>query len=526
MKKLIKKTVSLLLCVVMVISFSSLAFAKEDVTPVIVVSGMGAYPLVNEDGSNAFPIESGTLAQNILKLMPYALGSIISDDWSLFKNNGIKPIYNLFEPISCDKNGNSVYNVTNYSFDGPASMHKDVLMKKGSNESHVVCKIAENIGWDNTYYMYYDWRMNPLDIADKLKATVDEVLAATESEKVSLYAISFGGMITSSYIYKYGTENIKNIVFSSTAFQGVEMIGKLFTNKIDLNLEKAIDYLATFAVENDFVAGLLGLSADALRTYGKNAAAVVNNYLTHIEDEISLELYKQVFAETFAHFKGIWCMVPSEYYEEAKSFMKNTSELSDEFLSSVDEYIYSVQSQLSSLLNSAMAYGTNVYITGAYGCSEIPVTEGKANQTDDLVDAYLMTAGGTFAPYGETLKATHYKKEAVCTFHDHKSTDGIADASTCILPEQTWIVKNMKHVEVLEKYETMDLAMWLLFSNEQLTVHSSESYPQFVELDRETGRFISLTKGVTLSEKTTVDFSSLFKELTEFLQKLLNNFIK
>lgn len=526
MKKTIKKTLCVLLSLIMMLSLTSVAFASDDVTPVIVVSGMGAYPLFNEDGSSAFPIESSVLTENIIKLSPYALKSIISDDWSCFKAEGIKPIYNMFEPLRCDENGNSVYNVYAKNFDGAASQYKDEFLKKGSNESHMVCSVAESIGWDNTYYMYYDWRMNPLDLADKLKETVDEAMANTGSNKVSLYAISFGGMILSSYIYKYGTQNIKNIVYSSTAFEGVEMIGKLFTNQIEINFEQAIDYLASFAVENDFVAGLLGFSASALRTYASSASNTVNNYLKHVVDEISFELYKQVFAETFAHFKGIWCMVPKEYYEDAKSYMLSTSEISNNFFEGVDEYIYSVQSQTESLLKSAMDSGTSVYITGAYGCSSIPVTKGEAYQTDDLIESFRMTGGATFAFYGESLKDENYKTQQVCTLHNHKSTDGIVDASTAILPEQTWIVKNMKHVELNEAFETNDLALWLILSDEQLTVHSSEKYPQFVSLDRESGKFVSLTEGVTLSESSTVDFGKYFSLLMSFLELILNKYMK
>lgn len=521
-----KKILCLILSVIMIFSVASIAFAAEEVTPVIVVSGMGAYPLVNEDGTNAFPVEGGVIAKNVFKLLPFAVGSILTDKWSLFNNYGMTPIYEIFEPISCDENGNSIHKVTNKDFPGPASNHKAELEKKVSNEAHMVCKIANEIGWDNTYYMYYDWRKSPLDIADKLDGVVKEALAKSETGKVSLYAISFGGMVTASYIYKYGTENIKNIVFSSTAFQGVEMVGEIFANRIDLNVEDAIGYLTNFVIEYPFIAGILGLSQEALEKYGKYSSHLVNAYLQHMEDEISLDLFKKVFADTFAHFKGMWAMIPSEYYDEAKTFMKENCNISESFIESADEYMYNVQMNLENLLASAENAGTNVYITGAYGYNEIPVTEGKSNQCDDLIDSYLMTAGGTFAPYGETLEAEDYERNVVCSLHNHKSTDEIADLSTCMLPEQTWVVKGMKHVELQEYNETSDLGLWLVTSEEKVDVYSDERYPQFVELDRKTGKFVSLTEGVTLSEKTTADLTPIFRAIMRFIDVIMERFVR
>ena len=520
-----KKLLCLVLSVIMIFSSSAIAFAAEDVTPVIVVSGMGAYPLVNEDGTNAFPVEGGVIAENVFSLLPFAVGSMLTDDFSLFNNNGMKYIANIFEPIACDENGNSVRNVTNKDFPGTAANHKEELSKKESNEAHMVCKIANEIGWDNTYYMYYDWRKSPLDIADKLKGVVDEALAKSETGKVSLYAISFGGMVTASYIYKYGTENIKNIVFSSTAFQGVEMVGEIFANRIDLNVEDAIGFLTNLVVEYPFIAGILGFSQEALEKYGKYSSHLVNAYLQHIEDEISLDLFKNVFADTFAHFKGMWAMIPYEFYDEAKTFMKANCNISDSFLESADEYMYNVQLSLENLFTKAENAGTSVYVTGAYGYNEIPVTEGKSNQCDDLIDSYLMTAGGTFAPYGEILDGDDYRRNVVCYTHNHKSTDEIADLSTCMRPEQTWVVKGMKHVDLQDYNETSDLALWLVTSEERLDVFTDSRYPQFVELDRKTGKFVSLTEGVTLSEKSTLDFTSFFDVLMKFLQLLMDKIL-
>ena len=52
--KPVKKVISLVLCVLMALSFCSPVFAaNEDVTPVVVVSGMGSFPLYCDESGEA-----------------------------------------------------------------------------------------------------------------------------------------------------------------------------------------------------------------------------------------------------------------------------------------------------------------------------------------------------------------------------------------------------------------------------------------------------------------------------------------
>lgn len=527
MKKGFKKILSVFLCVIMLFSLSAAAFAADDVTPVIVVSGMGAFPLVDENGESVWPVSSDKMIKNISQMILPTIGSALLNDWTIFNSFAMSPLYDIFEPISCDENGDSVHAVTAQIFPGSAASYKEEFEQRESSEIAVVRGVADEIGWDNTYYFYYDWRKNPLDIADELNETVKQAMAECGSDKVSLFAMSFGGMVTSSYIYKYGTDNIKNIVYGSTAFEGVEMLGKLFSNQIDINISEAIVYLSSMVKENAVAASVLGLSSDMFSKYGTSGEKAVDAYLAMVVSTISDPLYKEVFAQTFAHFKGMWCLMPGEYYESAKEYMSTTSTISESFFASTDEYFYNVQAKNEELIENAQANGTNVYIIGAYGYAEIPVTKGEANQTDMLIDTYLMTGGCTVAPYGKTLSDVTYEKGTTCTAHNHASTDGIVDASTAMLPEQTWVIKDMTHVEFNYAHESNDLAVWLVTSDERVNVYSNEKYPQFVQIDRETGKFVSLTEGVTLSSPSTkMVFSGILDMIMALVKKILSYVIK
>ncbi|MBQ8028467.1 MAG: hypothetical protein IJ262_03560 [Clostridia bacterium] len=522
-----KKVLAVILSFVMLFSVSSVAFAAEnEVTPVIVVSGMNAFPLVDENGENAFPVATDIIVSNVIKMLPPTFGSILLDDWSIFNEYGIDPLYNIFERISCDENGESVNDIHPVVFPGNAGQYKEEFSDAESSEQGVVRLVAEKIGWENTYYFYYDWRMNPLDIADELNETVNRALSETGSDKVSLFAMSFGGMIASSYLYKYGNENIKNIVYGTTAFQGCEMVGKLFSNQIDLNVSDALEFLQCSVNDNAFLAAIIGFSAEGFKKYGSQGMNVIDDYLKYMEDEISLALYQNMFADTYAHFKGMWCLTPVSYYEGAKAYMSEACPVSETFFNSVDEYIYNVQARTDKLFEKAQANGTNIYVIGAYGYSDIPVTDGKTGHSDMMLDTKGMSGGCAVAEFGKTLTQEDYLRLPLCSnkSHYHRSTDDVVDASTALLPEQTWVIKNMKHVEFNHAHESSDLALWLITSDERMDVYSNPSYPQFVEINRETGEFISLTEGVTLAEKEGSDFGNIFSFIMEFVMKILDKF--
>ena len=64
--------------------------------------------------------------------------------------------------------------------------------------------------------------------------------------------------------------------------------------------------------------------------------------------------------------------------------------------------------------------------------------------------------------------------------HNHVSWDYKIDASTCMFPEQTWIIKNLTHGYAIEN-GTLDILIWLLTADAQPTIHTDRTnYPQFI----------------------------------------------
>lgn len=489
-----KKILSLVLAVIMCFTLVGTAFAANEkaVTPVIVVSGMGAYPLYNENEETVFPMRGEVITDSVLRLILPLVGSIAKNDWNVLAQGGMEPIHDLFKEMACDENGDSINKIHVPDFSLDASNYTDTFGESESNEGGLVRGISEKIGWENTNYFYYDWRMNPMDIADELDARIKEVMERHNSDKVSIIALSFGGTIASAYLYKYGSEHIENLVYGNTAFCGVDLVGGLFVGDIEVNIASVIDYLSEH-LKSDIYA----VAARIAKKYGNVSAKVVDDYLENIIKVLNDPAYSEIMMDTFAHYKGIWTLMPGKYYEEAKKNMYNYATFSDTFFDNIDEYFCNVQDKTAELIKNAESVGTNVYVIGSYGYSSIPLTGNTSIRTDNLINTDLMTGYCTVAPFGKSLSSVEYTKGG-CTEHEHISTDNIVDASTAILPERTWVFKNMSHVNYAYGTASHKLAIWLVTNDEAVDVHTTSEFPQFIELDKLTAEASSLTKGVRL----------------------------
>jgi hypothetical protein len=72
----------------------------------------------------------------------------------------------------------------------------------------------------------------------------------------------------------------------------------------------------------------------------------------------------------------------------------------------------------------------------------------------------------------------------------YRSSDGIIDAATCVLPDQTWFVKyNWHNPDCLE-----DLRQWVIHSKAYPRVGANPDFPQYL-MRTEDGKAVPLTDG-------------------------------
>jgi hypothetical protein len=152
-----------------------------------------------------------------------------------------------------------------------------------------------------------------------------------------------------------------------------------------------------------------------------------------------------------------------------------------------------------------------------------PLVSAYLNDSDGTVDTKYASLGATCANVNNRLPSDY--KQQRYQDKDFMSPDWRIDASTAILPESTWFVKDMMHSSTHDGHGEM--YKWMFESEEQLTVFDNPKYPQFLQNDVDNQTFLPV-----IEEKGTIgtSFDNFFRmpsfiHLIDLLSKLLKYFL-
>ena len=496
MKKTARKLLSVLLSFIMIFSLTSVAFAKEDVTPVIVVSGMNSFPLTSgKTGEVVWPIQTDNIMSAVKESVLPAAAMLVTGNREKYGGEIINNVYTkIFEKVACNENGESVYDVDITFFSDSLDKYPDEFGEGATvSEGGITRSLIREIGRENVYYFNYDWRLSPMKHADELNKLVEKAKADKGVSKVTLIPCSMGGTVTNAYLYKYGSDSVKKIIYTMSAIQGLSSVGEMFSRRIDFNVDTLMNYL--FSMQKDdlkmqVVMAIVNTLVETMPCVTKLADKLTQEVLAQTNDRV----YNELMIKSMGKFAGWWAMVPDEYYDNAKeAFFEGN--IPESFEKLIDSYHYNVQRNAEDLMKSAADKGVDIYVLASYGYVGAPYTNQAMTQTDCLIETHYQSGRALTAPYGETFGKDYIAKGTQCSdlSHNHVSTDGIIDASTCFFPENTWFIKYNKHVGVPYGTDCEKLMLYLALSDDYVTVRSNEKYPQFMELNRLTGELTSLT---------------------------------
>lgn len=524
--KTLKKTLALIMCLVMLMSLPAIAFAEETVTPVIIVSGMNAFPLTLTDtGEQVWPPKSDNILavvkENILPMTKF----LVTKDWQYLGDEIIEDVYKgIFEKAACDKNGESLYEVETKFFPKSTDNYPEVF-KEGENiagEKGIVRTVAKEIGYENVYYFNYDWRLSPMKHADDLKKFIDNVKKEKNADEVTLIPCSMGGTVTNAYLSEYGSDGIKKIIYTMSAIQGLSSVGEMFNRRIDFKIDTLMSYL--FSSEKDdlkmqILMAVINTLVEVMPRTQEFAEELIDESLRELNDRI----YNELMIDSMGTFTGWWALVPDEYYESAKEifFMGN---IDPDFEKIIDSYHYSAQKNADKLMKAAADKGTEIYVLASYGFVGAPYTNQAMTQTDRLIETHHQSGRAITAPYGKPFGEDYKAVGTRCSdkTHNHVSTDGIIDASACFFPENTWFIKYNTHVGMPYGTDCEKLMAYLVMSDSYVSVRSNGKFPQFMKLDRLTGELSSLT-GDTIKTNITDKDGNFVVRLIVIADTLIRN---
>ena len=501
MLKNLRKILSATLAIIMVFSMVLPAAASTEEYPTIYVTGAQTNNLFNAKGEKIYPMDTdiGAIAKEaIVPCVQKMLTGYISGNNTEWINELHSYVAPIFAEVKLDANGEA----SNGSHPEFHSSTVAVSNKQG------------NYGmWD--FRFWYDWRLSPLETAEELKNYIDRVTEATGKDKVQLAGRCYGANVIQAYvsIYKeHAIENVSDISYFASSVMGIDFMSAIFSGEIVLN-EQAISnfvdyYLESNEVIEDPATEILVITLVELFNQAK-VLGVGTDMLTKLLNDIKGDIIPVLLMEVVGSWPSYWSMVTPELYTKSIDFIfKNNKDEYAKFIEKTDKYYYEVEVCAEDTILELEEKGINFYIFTKYGFPEFPLYEGSTIQSDSYTSVPRQSFGATSADYGKVLDQKYIDGLIDKTY---LSPDFKVDASTALLPERSWFIKNLHHnyFEVLHVISLEAMRYDLTVDNDK--------YPQYLYHENDT-----ITPLVGADEDSTKAPNNLFTSFIRFFTAFFN----
>lgn len=506
-----KKFICILLCVVLtVIGCGGAAFAaideKSEISeyPVIIVPGYSGSALVMTDENGEVSDVWGLSTDDIIDRVLSRIAEIgIGLGASAFGNTDYiasvvgEELIELFEPIRCNPDGSSVYNIsTKYTTAEETNRANLLEIHPGGGYQHeheIMTKVAEYAGDENIYNFTCDFRFGAVACATRLDEYVQDVKAHSGKDKVNILAVSHGGQVTATYLSLFGyKQDVDNAVLTVPAIGGAALLYDLLslTGELDeLNLLHFIENGMKW--ENDY-------------------HWLVEAQQLGFLDDIIMSIMPYAY-EAVGNWTSLWDFSPADHYEELKEMWLDPVENAK--IIKTSDYMHEtvMPGFWTTLQRCESDYGMNVAILAGHGNS---ATSGWQKDSDGIIPTDAAT-GAYCAPYGERF-ADGYTQKNPCNGKYKVSPDMTVDVSVAYMPDDTWFVDGLFHGMTYADYYSRNLMITALLTDEIEDVYSDPAYPQFHASTNPCyavwAAFNNSTEGYLSSEDTSLTVSNLSRE--------------
>ena len=319
--------------------------------------------------------------------------------------------------------------------------------------------LVEEVGEENLFYCYSDFRKGAKESAEVLHDYVQRVKAYTGAKKVRLVAVSYGGLTVGAYLNKYGTQgDLDNVVLTVPALGGAAFAYDSLSGIVHLDEELIANFVEYGEVTETQLHWLL--RADKMK----------------VLDPLCARLAVEYARQAILYWTSIWDLIPPQFYEELKAQLLDPVE-SAELIANSDYIHNEVMTRYPEIFENVRKAGGNVYIVAGTGHTSVT---GLYENADGLLRT-VDTTGAVCAPMGERFTDGYVCRGTNCSdpTHDHLSPSREIDASTAYLPEQTWFVEDMFHGMGPKDPAVLELIHDLTYSKTPTDVYADPRHPQF-----------------------------------------------
>ncbi len=337
-------------------------------------------------------------------------------------------------------------------------------------------RLAAETGEENLYFFTFNLVGDPMASANELDEFIETVREQRKCEKVTLLSVSLGGTILTAYLDLFGHEKIDKILNVVSCLDGTPIVSDIFAKNFNTGTE---------FLHHDFLAEVVKEET------GRGTVGYLINTFLHILPEGAFNLALSGLIDSaldtvMINCPQFWAMIPSFRYDElsmkligdaAHSALKERTDKFQRARLNLKENLLKAHAdgvEINSISGSNLNFGEKMYsIMKVAGSS-------KMYNSDGIVSLAGATLGATGGADGSKLPEGYKQKYCSDKYPDYSyiSPDGRIDASTAVLPDNTWIFLDQYH-EVGRNDAVLTLAKDLI-TGKVKDVHSDPvNYPQF-----------------------------------------------
>ncbi len=517
MKKIFSAIISLILILSLVITGAPVALAAEDGSdiPVIHVTGYGALLIKNNEQGvkeTVYPLQipDGFIEEKAKEILPVFAEAFFTQQWSEFCDVLVDIFVPIFEPMALDKNGEAT--------DGSRAdwtWSRSTLPNR-RNKSGKFSATA--------YPFHYDWRLDPLVIADSLHKYIEDVLYVTGETEVALYGRCLGSNVVTAYMEKYDGEHVRDVIHYASSVYGATQCSKAFMGELFLHADGIERFIYDLDLGlDDYYTDLIQSLVTLLnKTYGLDIACwAVNN----VVEDIYLEIFPEVMRAGFGTFPSYWSMVSLEDYDSAMETVFYGVDKADYagLIEKVEYYHENIRLRFEDITCEHVKKGIGFANIVKYGIQTIPVTVNSDELSDRTVTVRESSFGATVVPVGETFSEEYLNNAKTNSTDKFISPDLQIDASTCIYPERTWFIKNIVHDYFPACVNGL---VSEIINNDGYNVFSSDEYPQYLVFNDESETISAMTaENMNTTDKWHVTYFEALRKFIMALFEIIKNSI-
>lgn len=464
-----KKIIAFVIIAAIIVSCGTVfahASEKND-DPIVLISGFLCSQLYYEYGTEneekLWVLEvdkiTGRIGDDLPNFLKSLAGAFVgkTEEFGETIGNGAGVI---FEKLRCNPDGTSAYNVSHYP-NNPETSNIAYMLENGCEEYMYEVNfskhLAENYNPSEIFMFQYDSRLDAITLAEQLNDFIEDIKEYTNSDKVRIFSLSFGGLISSTYIHLYGDSSVSKYITSVPAIGGTDIPDKILRGNIDFPISDIAMFFET----------VLSGEGDVARWFENAEFDTIDAIIGSASDGLMSAL---------RYWGSIWSLCSVDLYDELKADFLDPAQ-SAALIEKTDKIHYEIMPAIPQMLRNMQKNGVDVAILCSTG-SELAL--GGEHNGDIVLPVYTVS-GATCAPLGMRFADGYTGVKTTCNNpeHNHISPSMEVDASSAYLPENTWFVDGQYHGQYYYEEYTRSLVTKLLLTDEITDIYSNPDYPQF-----------------------------------------------